>query len=176
MIDACKTWQSGWGARLADHLRSAGYRDVLEFMKDNPGKPYKTLAKMLGPDVAPIQLSSVFLRTALAAGKFREAAYDSLIRELTDQLREGWGGGPNPDFPPARAWSAWITSLTVEAGVPSIEPVAMSVWEELKKDPPPLGWKPGNDADEVIRRAFDVGWPEAVKIPAGPAVDEFPGY
>jgi hypothetical protein len=121
---------------------------------------------------------------------FRRIAMDSLAREISGNLPDGWQCCSPP--PPVEGQTLWKhlaglggRTLTDEeahqrieyqmSGVyaywvvllqkydPKVDARAIAVWNALKSLAPPTGWLPKGADDPLIIRAFDVGWPETAK-------------
>jgi hypothetical protein len=154
-----RVWGGDWQAKLRSRLRSLGFEKIQDFLAQFPSEPYLKLVKRLGEDVAPLQLIWEQFREAQQQGRIRAAAKDCLAREITGQLRHGWGKGVRVDFQTAGAYANWVTELT--RFQPDVRPMADAVWRTLNELKPPPGWLPVGPDDPHIAAAFAAGWPDS---------------
>jgi hypothetical protein len=112
MIETQSTWSPDWPDRVGSAIRSLGFANLTDFLASMPARPYGEIANHLG-QVAPIQVIAVQFREAKSAGRVREAAKDSLCRNLVEQLPDGWGIGDNADWQSVRALSSWSSEIQV---------------------------------------------------------------
>jgi hypothetical protein len=150
-------WSWDWANRIENRARAIGYASLSELLADVPGEPYADVAKRLG-DVAPIQVLAVQLREAKLTGRVRDAAKDSLVRNLVEQLPNGWGIGDNSDWQSVRALSSWSSELAVTGGCEELKPRLLAIARALRALPPPSGWIPSSPNDSIIERVFDAEW------------------
>jgi hypothetical protein len=144
-----------WQAEVTERARELGAVSVRAFVENHPEATYAELADLLGPQVMPIQVYELHLREAHAVGPaaFREAAADSLVRELRAHLEGGrWSDDDEDNIP---AWATWVSSL---ARVEADREVTTRLWAALKAHAKP-GWRPSSKDDPVIVAAFDEAWP-----------------
>jgi hypothetical protein len=154
-----RVWGGDWPAKLHSRLHSLGFKTIQDFLARFPSEPYLKLVKRLGENVAAMQLIWMQFQEAQQDASFREAAKDCLAREITGQLRRGWGKGVRVDFHTAGAYANWVTELT--RFQPDVRPNADAVWRALNELRPPEGWLPVGPDDPVIVAAFAKGWPDA---------------
>ena len=141
-------------------INALGYDNALDFFSDSPGIPYGVLLKRIGRivegknyfDVPIFALKVVHQNQAVAQAKTREYAMDTLVRSLLEQIGPGWNTGKDWDARSAQAYSTWPTP-------PKLEERYERVWSALNKLGPPQKWRPLPFGDELIQKAFDIGWP-----------------
>ena len=184
------TWSADWQQRLRNRLHSIGCESVGEYLEKHPAQSYLAVAKALGEDVAAVQLSRMQLQEVRDERSFRRVAMDSLAREISANLPNGWqlsSERPKLDageslwkhlaskgsevseeerkdrveFQTAGAYAYWVTLL--RSYDQSVEPRALAVWNALKSLSPPSGWRPVGPDDPLILRAFELGWPAPPK-------------
>jgi hypothetical protein len=152
-------WQGNWKKRLLDRLQTQGFTTLTDYLRQKPAVPYLEIADLLGKeDVAAFHVEWLHFEEAIQHGKLREAAIDSLIREIAHHLPNGWKEEAKGDFNTASVWGDWIVRLENYAN--NIKPIASAVWTQLSDSRPPAGWKPQNLDDQRIIRAFEKAWPE----------------
>lgn len=154
-----ETWSGDWEKRLSDRLDNLGLPSVAELFSRNPGVTIRSLCDSLGEDVAPVQLTSMFVRESLRAGRLDSCARDLLARRILLNFPQGWELGERPDSRRAAALGDWIAELTTMVGGHLSERLE-SVCSALREIAP-LGWIPSGGDDPIVRRAFDQGWTAA---------------
>jgi hypothetical protein len=122
-----------------------------------PGQPYTVLAERLGGDVAALQLEWMQYEEAEAKGSLRDAAMDSLARDLHAYLPNGWRNGAKEDFDTSSAFAVWATRLEQRSA--NVKAYANAVWDALEALSPPAGWSPTGPDDPLVKQAFLLGWP-----------------
>ena len=157
MTETHHKWSPDWVDRLGKKIQAFGYANVTDHLADMPGRPYGEIAERLG-GVVPIQIISVQIREAKLAGRVREAAKDSLVRNLAEQLPNGWGAGENSDWQSVRALSSWSSELQVTGECEELKPKLLAIAQALRELPPPKGWTPSNPNDPIIENVFDSQW------------------
>lgn len=158
MNRAERTWNGDWKNKVLSRIKeTAGCRTATEFIAIYPTEPYLELVKRLGDDVAAIQLESLHFSEAQNDRMIREAAMDSLVRELHTYLKEGWRLGAKDAFETSGAYADWITRLQQKQA--DLKHKADLVWSALEEVQPPTGWLPIDPHDQIVRAAFDKGWP-----------------
>lgn len=151
-------WSGNWRGRLLRRLSTLCFVTLSEYLHENQGLSYFDIANYLGEnDFAAIQIEWLQFEEAIQQNKFREAAMDSLLREILHHLSDGWRREPQTDFQAASVWADWIVRL--EDYSKNVRPIATQVWNKIVSSPPPLGWKPKNTEDSIIVFAFLTGWP-----------------
>src|SRR5438132_923877 len=116
MNQVTHAWSPRWDERLTQRVRSLGYASLAEFLAAMPARPYTEVAAFLGPTVAPIQLVAAQFHEAKSKGSLREAAKDSLCRNIVEQFPDGWGAGVNSDWRIIKALSGWSAELIATGG------------------------------------------------------------
>jgi hypothetical protein len=151
-----RTWSSDWDKRIYDAVRREGVESVSEFANAHPAATFAELAQRLSPDVAPIQVETLFRDEALRSGRFSEYVRDSLVRNLRRHLPHGWGVGPQAHFQASRAFASWMAMLGDE-----YDAAAERMWSRLRELTPAEGWQPTGPDDQLVLAAFrDSGFPE----------------
>jgi hypothetical protein len=150
-------WEGSWRNRLRDRLRSFGCATVSELLEQHPGVPYLEIARRLGEDVAPVQLEWTQMEEARRSNAIRQAAMDSLARDIRGHLSDGWKASSSDDSQTVLAIVWWMIRL--EQADSGTRPKAEAVWEALKGSCPPVGWKPTGCTDKILLGAFDKAWP-----------------
>lgn len=157
MTERKQIWLSDWADRIESRVHALGYSNLTELLGDMPGQPYGIVAERLG-NVAPIQVISLQFRDARLSGRIRDAAKDSLVRNLNQQLPHGWGIGKNADWLSVRALSSWSSELQVTGGCEELKPTLLAIAQTLRELPPPDGWIPSSPHDPIIESVFDSNW------------------
>jgi hypothetical protein len=158
-------WQGNWRRRLLDRVRAQGFATLTEYLRRKPSVPYLEVADLLGKDdVAALHVEWLQFEEAVEHGHFRNVAIDSLVREISHHLPNGWKTEPKGDFHTASVWSDWIVRL--ENYSSSVRPIASAVWSELLGSRPPAGWRPQGAEDQRIVGAFDAAWPSSMRVDA----------
>lgn len=161
-------WSGDWQNRLLKRIRAMGYRNVTDYLEAHPGVPYHDVAKDLGRplpdgkgcDIAAIQIQGLQYLEAVAHGKLREFAMDSLVRILRDHLRrKGWNEGVHAKFNRACAYAAWCGLVSQSGEDEAAKMCAAKTWEALEQLSPPQGWRPSSPDDPYVVAAFNKGWP-----------------
>jgi hypothetical protein len=157
MDRAARTWQGNWRAKILSRIREVGFESVTNYLAKFPAMPYMRVAEKLGEDVAAVQVAQVQFEEAKGMRKIREAAIDSLPRDLNYYLKDGWRHGAKNDFDTSSAFAVWATRLDqLSLG---LKDTVDAVWAALEKLQPSTGWRPGGGNDPLIQKAFDEGWP-----------------
>ena len=156
-------WRGNWKKRILDRLQAQGFATLMDYLRQKPTVPYLEIADLLGKDdVAAFHVEWLHFEEAVKQGQFREAAIDSLVREISHHLPNGWKEEAKGDFNTASVWADWIVRLENYSN--NIKPIASAVWSELLDSHPPAGWKPQAAEDYRIVRAFDVAWPPTIHV------------
>ena len=156
-------WQGNWKKRLLDRLQTQGFATLTDYLRQNPTISYLEIADLFGKeDVAAFHVEWLHFEEAVKQAKFRDAAIDSLIREIAHHLPNGWKEEVRGDFDTASVWGDWIVRLENYAS--NVRPIASSVWSDLLESEPPVGWKPQGPEDKRITQAFDKNWPPNVSV------------
>ena len=160
MANANRIWEGDWNTRVRERVRSNGSDSVLDLLDQHPCEPYFLIARRLGNDVAAAQVARMQFEEVDGPGGFRQAAIDALSREITEQLKRGWGVGKHVEFLTADVFAGWMALLEYRVGSPPhILARGEAVWEELNRIDPPQGWKPTGTDDSILVAAFAKGWP-----------------
>lgn len=159
MITVEDIWSGDWHAKIRSRLGILGCETVTDLMRKFPCLPYFKLARMLGKDVAAVQLAIMQFEEAKADGSIRQAVRDALVRAIHQHLKRGWGRGIRADFHTAGAYAEWLAALESRAFAPELLPMGEAVWRALEEGKPPAGWLPNDPDDPIITAAFDKGWP-----------------
>lgn len=158
-------WEGNWKKRILDRLQARGFPALTEYLRQKPAVPYPEIADLLGKDdVAAFQVEWLQFEEAVRQGRFREAAIDSLVREISYHLPGGWKQEARGDFDTAGVWADWVVRL--EDYSSDVRPIASAVWSGLLDSRPPVGWKPRDAADQRVVCAFDRAWPASIQIDA----------
>jgi hypothetical protein len=158
-----RTWEGDWRARILSRVQSYGYERVSDFLNTFPCEPYVHVVNRLGDDVAAIQVECIQFEEAEKLGCMRAAAVDSLVRDLTWHLKEGWEGGVRGNFNTSGAYVDWLCRLEgVSRNLPPnahLKRQGLMVWDALEELQLPAGWLPTGPADPFIQTAFARAWP-----------------
>ncbi len=150
-------------------VRGVGYQTVTEFLRSLPSTGYKEVARLLGVDIAPIQLIRIQLSEAIESGELRSAAIDVLVRRLAGAWTDTFSSVSNEADPnhvqmlmAARtsAFGAWINDVSQSATVATsgVRAWALAVARELSPEVK-RGWIPQENFDPVLLAAFQRHWP-----------------
>jgi hypothetical protein len=153
-------WSPDWKGRISDSVQVLGFSNLTDLLAAMPSRPYGDIATLLG-NFAPIQIISVQFQEAKLAGKVRDAAKDSLCRNLVEKLPKGWGNGENSEWKSVMALSGWSSEIQVTGGCEELRPILMAVSDALCELPPPKGWSPKGPDDLLIESVFQSHWPIA---------------
>src|SRR5215469_1203549 len=86
-----EAWQGNWKKRILARLQTQGFATVTDYLRQKPALPYLEVADLLGEnDVAAFHVEWLHFEEAVTYGQFREAAIDSLVREISYHLPNGW--------------------------------------------------------------------------------------
>lgn len=152
-----RTRVSDWRKRIRSILHSQGYETIEDYVCGFPAEPYVKLAKRLNADVAAMQLSWMQLEEAQEQGRIRGALVDCLVRCITGTVKRGWLNGKDFASNAALAYALWAGE--VKRTRPDLEPLAWTIWQELRMLHPPRGWLPNGPDDLIIQAAFAKAWP-----------------
>jgi hypothetical protein len=158
MLETQSTWSPNWSGRIRNTVRSLGFANLTECLASMPSQPYGEIARRLG-NVAPIQIIALQFQEAKSSGRLREAAMDSLCRNLVEQLPEGWGVGENAEWQSVRALSSWTSEVQVTGECQEFKSTLLAVATAFREMPPPRGWIPHGPDDSIIESIFDSRWP-----------------
>ncbi len=185
------TWSADWQGRLRNRVHALGCESIGEYLGKYPGEPYVAVAKRLGDNVAAMQLSQMQIQEIRDERQFRWVAMDSLAREISANLPNGWQRSSPPprieegqtlwkhlaafgsrtlteeethqriEFQLSGVYAYWVVLL--QKYDPQVDARANAVWDALKSLCPPTGWLPKGPDDPLIVHAFDLGWPAPAK-------------
>jgi hypothetical protein len=155
-------WTGDWQRRVRSRLLSLGCVTMQDFLARFPGESYLKIAERLGNDIAAIQVEVTQYDEAKALSQIRDAAKDSLARDLNSHVPDGWRHGAKGDFETSGAYADWVGR--VQDAEQSLRTRADAVWTALEKLHPPVGWKPAGPSDPIIAAAFEKGWPVSPRL------------
>jgi len=157
MSEAVHKWAHNFEDRVVAAAVKLGFSKLAEFLASVPGVPYCIAAHRLG-GFPPIQVVVAQFREARQCGTVREAAQDSLVREIAEFLPNGWGIATNTEFQRARALASWSSSVKVtgrcEACAPQVRAISDALWSLSI----PIEWKPSGPNDPIIESLFEQHW------------------
>jgi hypothetical protein len=93
------------------------------------------------------------------SGRVQDAAKDSLIRNLVEELPNGWGVGDNAKWKSILALSSWSSELEVTGGFVELSKILNAISDAIRTLPPPIGWLPKSPDDPILDAAFRKYWP-----------------
>src|SRR5262245_52960225 len=96
---------------------------------------------------------------AIQQGKAREAAKESLVRALNEQLPKGWNKGKQVHYKRGRALGEWVLPCEKAEDWQRVTSLADRVWQEIERLNPPDDWCPRSVNDPVLEEAFAHAWP-----------------
>ncbi|QRK10817.1 NUDIX hydrolase [Archangium violaceum] len=143
------TWRDNWKVRLYERVRERGYDSLTAFASARPTASLIALAEELGEDdVNAVQVFSGLVAEAERSHQVTRLVRGQLVRELAENLPEGWPAVLDDAnrFAVAMALSSWI-SFTPETH----EERARQIMTALLATPPPPGWRPLSPDDELLR-------------------------
>jgi hypothetical protein len=144
--DPGAVWRGDWEARVHARITEKGFASVAAFLAAHPGTSYTELARMLGADIAAVQLERMHVVAATSAAVRISAMRDSLCRYLREALRNGWGVGPSWDARVMEGLSNWIVMW-------GQQPWMRTIFDHLKAAAP-KGWRPDTADDPIIEAAI----------------------
>jgi hypothetical protein len=153
------TWTADWPMRVKRRLREQGFETIKDFLKKHPAVPYVDVVNKIASWVAAMQLSRLQMEEAKEQGKLREAAMDSLARNL-NALPNGWVVDSATESQAARAVARTSALIAVDGNSPQYDDQMLIVYNALKELNPSIGWRPSGPDDPLIQKAFGRGWPE----------------
>src|SRR5690606_28744637 len=110
-------WHGDWYERVKQRVKQRGIDTATAFADTQPTTSLLDLADELGKDdVAASQLEKVLIDEAEETGTIERCARSLLVRELHEELPEGWhtewdDSPMGSAFRRAHACSSWITPL-----------------------------------------------------------------
>ena len=160
---AHRVWSPGWSDRILERLKSLGFSSVLDYFDAFADESLNGLCARLGADVAPVQLTDLFVRESLASSSARQAAMELLVRCLRDQFPAGWIC--SDDFG-AGLILARCSRPFRRAGAAGAYEFVTSAWRCVVTAPPEEGWWPVDCHDGLLVAAFAEGWPTSGHNPS----------
>jgi hypothetical protein len=143
------SWQGTWVARLYERVRERGYDSLIAFAEAHPAIPLYALARELGgDDLNAVQVFSGLVDEAERSGQVIRLMRGQLVREFSESLPDGWPAVMDDEarFAVAETLASWI-GFTPEAH----KERARQIMATLLATPPPHGWRPLRQDDELLR-------------------------
>ena len=145
--DRYDTWEPEWEERLRSHVRSLGFAQVWDYVREHPGQTYGELAGRLfesgGFGVAPVQVERLQVRDTPDA-ELARSLRDSLSRHLREALRvSGWREGPYWESSGLEALSAWAAMWSARRDLAPLK-------HRLFDAGAPEGWMPADGRDPYL--------------------------
>lgn len=159
MVTPDDIWLGDWHAKIRGRLHSQGCETVSDFAKLHPLLSHVKLARLLGPDIAAVQVAMMQFEEAKATDSLRKTAKDALCRSLLEHIKHGWKKSIHASRMTGRAYAEWLVMLEFRALAPELLPTGQAVWDALIASNPPIGWLPSGPDDPIITAAFDKAWP-----------------
>jgi hypothetical protein len=154
-----RAWRGDWYERLKERVRARGFETVTAYADAQPTVSLLALAKQLTQerDIAALQIELVLLDEADSAGMVERCARDLLVRNLHEELPEGWHTQWNDDTQYRRAgvFSSWYATLGSR-----YEPAVDSIFAAFVAAPIPEGWLPDGPDDPILVEIFQKHWRE----------------
>ena len=143
---------------MAEAALQAAGRDVTSCFRECPRLTTSELAKAVGLKRAPpLGLKLILYAEAAKANCLRGTAMDILFREILCEFPHGWS---NLGMSPSVLLSGWMFSIGHTGDMVSKARATAVLLEMTKTNPPKDGWLPQDSDDPLIRRAFDLHWPD----------------
>jgi hypothetical protein len=158
-------WADDWQSRIKSRIQRCGYECTASFLQAYPNIPLFKVARVLGSDVAAVQLAILYFAEASNSNDIKTTASDLLCRVLHSNLRKGWNGGVHADRMMAAAYSEWLSTMEFRTGTAELRQVAEHTWSALEKSNPETGWLPRNFTDTRIVEAINHGWDDSLRKP-----------
>ena len=116
------------------------------------------MAKAIGLERAPpLGLEMLLYEEAAKTNCFRRTAIDMLFREIVCKFPDGW---TNLGIHPGVRIGIWDMAIRMVGGVEADHRSSAVLKELAVTNPPAEGWLPQDADDPLIRRAFDLHWPD----------------
>jgi hypothetical protein len=144
-----RSWDGNWKVRIYERVRERGYDSLTAFAEARPTVSLVELAEELGKDdLAAVQVFSALVAEAERSHKVTRLVRGQLVRELSEQLPNGWPAvlDDTNRFDVAHALARWGT-YTPETHQKRVEQAKAA----LRATPPPSGWRPLGPDDELLR-------------------------
>ena len=141
------TWQHDWPIRVYERVQGLGFHSLSEFIDSRPMVTLLELADELGPDIAAIQLESLWFREAEEQSRMAHALGSLFIRRIRDAIPHGWSSGDDFESELAGGFASWgrVADMALS------ESDQDRVWDKLKNLSPESGWLPVIPHDEMTR-------------------------
>jgi len=141
-------WEGNWRVRLYERIRERGYDSLTSYAEARPTASLVALAEELGEDVAGVQVFTVLLAEAERRKQVTRFVRGVLVRELSENLPEGWPAVLDDAnrFNVAAALGTW-SAYTPESHEQRVKQARAA----LRSKPPPPGWLPLSADDELLR-------------------------
>jgi hypothetical protein len=143
-----RAWEGNIKARLYERVRERGYDSLTAFAEARPTASLEELADELGPDdIAAVQVFSGLVAEAERSGKVTRLVRGQLVRELSENLPDGWPAVLDDEarFAIAEALGFW-SAYTPETHKERVKQARAA----LRATPPPPGWRPLGPDDELL--------------------------
>jgi hypothetical protein len=143
-----RAWQGNVKARLYERVRERGYDSLTAFAEAHPTASLAALADELGPDdIAAVQLFSGLVAEAERSHQLTRLVRGQLVRELSENLPDGWPAVMDEEarFAVAEALGLW-SAYTPKTHEKRVEQARAA----LRATPPPPGWRPLGPDDELL--------------------------
>ncbi|WP_163779730.1 NUDIX hydrolase [Myxococcus vastator] len=144
-----RSWRGNWKARLYERVREHGFDSLTGFAAARPAVSLNQLAEELGrDDVAGVQVLSGLLAEAEQRKQVTRFVRDVLVRELAENLPNGWPAVMDDEtrFQVAKALGCWSAD-TPDTHKERVRQARAA----LRATPPPPGWRPLDPDDELLR-------------------------
>ncbi|HEX8436848.1 NUDIX hydrolase [Archangium sp.] len=141
-------FRGNWVARMYERVRKCGYDSLTAFAEARPTASLEELADELGPDdIAAVQVFSGLVAEAERSGKVTRLVRGQLVRELAENLPDGWPAVLDDEvrFAVAEALGFW-SAYTPETHKERVKQARAA----LRATPPPPGWRPLGPDDELL--------------------------
>jgi hypothetical protein len=144
-------WEGNWQARVNERIKERGYETLISFAERNPKATFFELAKMLGEQVAPMQVEQLVSNAYYEQGQVARYFRSALARHIRRAMPEGWNVADNFDFRRVGALIDW------ENGTPDEYATFTENVKTVLKNANgiPKGWLPNGADDPIIVDAFE---------------------
>lgn len=163
--DASNPWLPRNVDAIPQAIHAAGYQNLSDLLEHMPACSYVELVRLIGVPAVPIQLIAIQFKEAKHTGTVRRAAMDNLVRNIVEELPNGWGIGAEAKSKQAMALAGWSTELRVTGGCREKKPQTDQIIKAFRMTPPPSGWIPTGPDDPYIQAIFDEYWTEPGRPP-----------
>ena len=146
-----ETWQQEWPMRVYERVTALGFHSLSEFIDSRPMVTLLALAGELGPNVAAVQLESLWCREAYQQGRMKQLLGSLLIRRIRGAVPDGWATGDTFVSELAGGFASW--SWVAKELLSDSE--QDQVWECLRGLSPEPGWLPVVPHDELTASVIE---------------------